>query len=101
MKAGRIREYIMIGKGASFGKQYISRDVPSYPLCLMFMVYFRMITVAAKGMGIIDIIAESIFGIIYLIIWISQLIHPLRMMRMYYLCPKDRAEREADIRDIF
>ncbi len=101
MIAKKIREYIMIGKGASFVKEYSSREVPSFPLVFVFMAYFRIIVAADKGIDITEIISDTIFAGIILIIWISQLTHPLRLMRMYYLCPKDRAEREADIRGAY
>jgi hypothetical protein len=101
MTAKRIREYIMIGKGNSFGSAYVARDVPSFPFYLMIMIYVRVFISIRSGIDMIDIIVESIYAAIYLIIWVSQLIHPLRMTRMYYLCPKDRAEREADIRGAY
>lgn len=97
----RIREYILTGKGHSFRNAYTGRDIPSFPFYLMIMVYVRVFTMISSGIDLIDIIVESIYAGICLIIWISQLIHPLRMTRMYYLCPKDRAEREADIRGAY
>ncbi|MBR6258522.1 MAG: hypothetical protein IKR23_14300 [Lachnospiraceae bacterium] len=101
MNAKRIREYILMGKGASFKNEYAARDLPSYPLYLMAMIYVRVILTLKTGADMTDVIAETIYAAIYLIIWISQLIHPFRMARMYYLCPKDKAERETDIREAY
>lgn len=101
MSAKRIREYIILGKGASFMNEYFTRDVPSFPFYLMTLIYVRVMLSLKTGIDMIDIIAETIYAGIFLIIWISQLIHPFRMARMYYLCPKDKAEREADIREAY
>lgn len=97
-----INDYICTGKGTTIKET--SRgvgDIAMFPLTLQVIVIVRGIMLGGVKYLWTDAIRDSIFAIAFFIIWISQIKHPLKLSRMYYLCPMNADERVAYIRNAY
>ncbi len=76
-------------------------DIAVFPLTLEAIVIGRAILMRDSAYTCNIVIRDTIFILTYFIIWISQITHPLKMCRMYYLCPMNREERAAYLRNAY
>ena len=96
------KDYILTGKNTHMkdnrrnGIPIGVGDVAIFPLCLQLMVIVR----GFMGYSF-EMIRDTILLLGFFIIWVSQIKHPLKLERMYYLCPMDEKERIAYLRNSF
>ena len=76
-------------------------DIAVFPLTLELIVIGRAVLMRNSDYTWDIAIRDTIFILTYFIIWISQIRHPLKMSRMYYLCPMNREERAAYLRNAY
>ena len=98
----QLQDYILMWKNTRLrdlkrnGIPWGIGDVALFPLCLQIMVIIRGI------MGYkFEMIRDTILLLGFFFIWVSQIKHPLRLDRMYYLCPMDQAERRDYLKNGF
>ncbi len=97
-----INDYICTGKGTALKETPRGvGDIAMFPLTLQVIVIVRGIMLGGVKYLWTDAIRDSIFTIVFFIIWISQIKHPLKMSRMYYLCPMNADERVAYIKNAY
>ena len=97
-----ISDYIMTGRSTSLKEapQGIG-DVALFPLILPLFIIVRGILKPDAEYLWTDVLRDSIFILPLFFIWISQIKHPLRMSRMYYLCPMTKEERAAYLKNAY
>ncbi len=97
-----INDYICTGKGTALKENARGvGDIAMFPLTLQVIVIVRGIMLGGVKYLWTDAIRDSIFTIAFFSIWISQIKHPLKLSRMYYLCPMNADERGAYIRNAY
>ncbi|MBQ9866120.1 MAG: hypothetical protein IJM34_03795 [Lachnospiraceae bacterium] len=97
-----INDYICTGKGMSLKETPRGvGDIAMFPLTLQVIAIVRGIMLGGVKYLWTDAIRDSIFTIAFFIIWISQIKHPIKMSRMYYLCPMNADERVAYIKNAY
>jgi hypothetical protein len=97
-----INDYIMTGRSTPLKDNPGGvGDVAMFPLVMQIVIISRGIITGGSAYLWSDALRDSIFTIVYLIIWISQIKHPLKMSRMYYLCPMKREERVVYLKNAY
>lgn len=97
-----INDYIMTGKGTALKENARGvGDIAMFPLAMQIVIIARGIFLGGVEYLWTDAIRDSIFTLVFFIIWISQIKHPIRMSRMYYLCPMNADERSAYIKNAY
>lgn len=97
-----LNDYILTGKNTRMkdtkrnGIPLGLGDVYLFPLCLQLMIIIR----GAMGYKH-ELIRDTILLLGFFFIWVSQIKHPMKLSRMYYLCPMDEKERGAYLRNSF
>lgn len=86
------KDYWMIGKIKSY------RPILVYAEIFIFPIYVRLIFLGKGSFTWKGVAAESLVVIGFLLVLLSQYVHPLRPGKMYYLCPRSREERLKEIR---
>ena len=97
-----LSDYILTGKNTHLkdnrrnGIPVALGDVYLFPLCLQIMVILKGIMGSET-----DILRDTILLLGFFFIWVSQIKHPMKLDRMYYLCPMDERERSSYLRNAF
>lgn len=98
-----LRDYTLTGKNIRL-KDMKRDDIPLVigevllsPLYLQIELLIDVIMGGRKVGGI----KEFVLVLGFFFIWVSQIKHPIKLGRMYYLCPMDAGERRVYLRNSF
>ena len=89
------KEYFLTGKIQSWQPMLIYFEIFVLP------IYIRMVMLGKDNFSWKGGIGETVLMIGYLLVAFSEMTHPIRRGKMYYLCPRSREERLQEIRDAY
>lgn len=97
-----LHDYIMTGKNTHLkdpGRNGVPIGVGEVGL---FPLIFEFTTIIRGIAGFrFEMIRDTILILGFFFIWVSQIKHPLKLSRMYYLCPMDATQRSTYLKNAF
>ena len=89
------KEYFLTGRMQSLKPMLVYIEIFLLP------VYIRLVLLGKENFSWMGAIRETMLVIAFLLIVISEMTHPIRPGKMYYLCPRSREERLREIRNAY
>lgn len=89
------KEYLLTGRMQSF------RPMLVYIEIFLLPIYIRLVILGKDNFSWKEAIGETVLVIAFLLVALSEITHPIRPGKMYYLCPRSREERLQEIRDAY
>ncbi|MCR5120022.1 MAG: hypothetical protein K6B44_10465 [Lachnospiraceae bacterium] len=96
-------DYIMTGKNTkinNFTSPGVG-DLAIYPIILQLIIIARGIMRQGTFYIWTDALRDTVLFLTLIFIWVSQIKHPLRLSRMYYLCPMSAEERSLYLKNAY
>lgn len=89
------KEYFLTGRMQSLRPMLVYIEIFILP------VYIRLVILGKDNFSWKGAIGETVMVIAFLLVALSEMTHPIRPGKMYYLCPRSREERLREIRDAY